>query len=290
MKSPLISILIPAYNAEKYISETITSVLNQTYSKFELIVVDDGSTDNTAKITENFCDNDTRVKLVKQNNAGVSVARNTAFSISKGEYISYLDADDIWEPFNLELWLKKFSEDLELGIVHSDCGSIDENSNKLDYFYNGKEGYIIDELLLGGQLINGTSGSLIKREIIEHEGGYDSELSTCADQEFFFRIAKKNKVGRVSVVTWYYRFHSNNMHSNLELNERDTILAHKKAKKNKLYKSEIFRMQCYSNMYYMLAGLFLSSPKKIKFVKYLLLSILYYPPVLKKIILKSNNK
>lgn len=285
----LISVIIPAYNAEKYIEETIHSVLNQTYSNLEVIVADDGSTDNTANIVHNICNKDSRLKLIKQKNKGVSIARNTGIDASVGDYIALSDADDVWLPIHLELLLQKLLSDNTLGFVHSDYQVIDNNSQKKNEFSRGgKEGYLLNGLLLGHiEWIPGPSGILFKKEVIASVGGFDAALSNVADQEFFFRAASKYKIGRVPEITWYYRIHSSNMHSNIDLLEKDTLLAFKKVDQNKLFRSPSFRRQCYSNMYFMLAGSFwMQGNNKIKSLKYLIKSTAYHPPVLYKIIKK----
>ncbi|MCD7894947.1 MAG: glycosyltransferase [Erysipelotrichaceae bacterium] len=101
--NPLISIITPSFNSEKYITDTIESVLNQSFKNFEMIIVDDCSSDSTCKIVESYMNTDDRIKLYKlENNSGAAVARNTALDISKGRFIAYLDADDIWKKDKLE--------------------------------------------------------------------------------------------------------------------------------------------------------------------------------------------
>lgn len=286
----LVSVVIPAYNTEKYIEETIWAVLTQSVKNIEIIVVDDGSLDNTATLISAICDKDERLVLIKQKNQGVSSARNKGFYHSKGRYISYLDADDVWDKDNLKLWLEKFDSDNEFGAVHSDCQVINSESEKQEVYHNGAEGYLLDKLLLGGKWINGTSGSIYKREVIEKVGGFDPELSTVADQEFFFRVANKYKVGRVAKVTWYYRIHSTNMHYSLSLNEKETLLAYKKATDYKLFKSDLFRRECVSKMYFMLAGsTWVYGNDTLKVVNYLLKSFFTYPPIIKLIVNKVLN-
>ncbi|TAL63231.1 MAG: hypothetical protein EPN85_00600 [Bacteroidetes bacterium] len=169
--------------------------------------------------------------------------------------------------------------DETLSLVHSDCQEIDSNSNQLESVHNGGEGYLLDDLLQGGKWINGTSGSLIKRTIIEEAGGFDIDLSTGADQEFFFRIASKGKIGRVPKVLWYYRIHSNNMHNNIGVYERDTLLTFTRANEHKLYKTPAFRRLCLSKMNYMLAGMFWKA-NRVKSINYLLKSIAWHPPII----------
>lgn len=99
----LVSIITPLYNSETFISDTITSVINQTYSNWELILIDDCSTDNTIKIAENFISKNHRIKLLKnESNQGAAISRNKGIMASKGDYIAFLDADDLWKPIKLE--------------------------------------------------------------------------------------------------------------------------------------------------------------------------------------------
>jgi glycosyltransferase involved in cell wall biosynthesis len=99
---PLVSVIVPAYNAEEFIGETLNSALSQTYSNIEILVVDDGSQDRTSEVVKAFVQKDERVILLQQANAGVAAARNLAIEKSRGEYIAPLDADDIWYPQKLE--------------------------------------------------------------------------------------------------------------------------------------------------------------------------------------------
>ncbi|MCK4248925.1 MAG: glycosyltransferase family 2 protein, partial [Candidatus Omnitrophica bacterium] len=118
-----VSVIIPVYNSEKFIRETIESVLNQTYYDFEIITVDDGSTDKSADIINSF--NDKRISYVYQKNQGISGARNTAISESKGEYIALLDHDDLWLPQKLEKQIPLLENNDKVGLVYSDCYNVD---------------------------------------------------------------------------------------------------------------------------------------------------------------------
>lgn len=102
MKNPAVSLIIPVYNVEKYLEKALKSVENQTFKDFEVIIVDDGSTDNSMEIINEFCERNSNFKLITQKNSGPAVARNTALSISKGAYIAFMDSDDYIEPNFLE--------------------------------------------------------------------------------------------------------------------------------------------------------------------------------------------
>ena len=106
MNSKLVSIITPSYNSEKFISETIKSVLNQTYKNWEMLITDDGSTDNSYEIINKICEKDSRIKLFSIKNAGPAVARNNSIKYAKGKYLAFLDSDDLWMPEFLSTSIK----------------------------------------------------------------------------------------------------------------------------------------------------------------------------------------
>ncbi len=127
----LVSIITPSYNSEKFISETIQSVQNQTHQNWEMILVDDGSQDKTVEIIESFITNDNRIQLHKlQTNSGAGIARNTAIQLAKGDYIAFLDADDFWKPEKLTKQLA-FMKRNNLPFTFSFYDWIDEAGNSL---------------------------------------------------------------------------------------------------------------------------------------------------------------
>ena len=285
MSTPLVSVIIPAYNADKYIERTIRSVLLQDYENIEIIIIDDGSTDNTATVVKKLVNEDKRLHYVHQRNGGVSSARNHGYKLSKGEYLAFLDADDVWLPENIRKKVEHLQNDPVTGLVHSDALLIDENDKPLDEIKKGKSGWILDDLLSwNGTCIPAPSSILVKREVVDTAGGFDTNLSTAADQEFFFRVAAKYKIGRVEEITWQYRMHSQNMHSNIALMECDTLLSYQRATENKLFKSAAFRRKCYSNMYMILSGSWYHDGKnKIKAIKYASKAVWMYPPAIIKL-------
>lgn len=128
----LVSIISPVYNSEKYISETINSVINQTYTNWEMILVDDASTDASLAIIQKFQDSDSRIKLYKlEKNSGAGVARNFAIEKAQGRYIAFLDADDLWKPNKLQTQIS-FLEHHKLPMTFSFYETIDENGNSLN--------------------------------------------------------------------------------------------------------------------------------------------------------------
>ncbi|MBL4650849.1 MAG: glycosyltransferase [Aureispira sp.] len=288
MKYTLVSVIIPAYKAGQYIKETIQGVLDQTHTNFELIIIDDGSPDNQAEVIAPIAASDPRIQYIKQKNGGVSSARNHGYRLSKGSFLAFLDADDIWLANNLELKLAKFSSDTALGLVHSDMAIMDGNSKLTGETKHGKEGYILDDLLSwNGTCIPTPSSILVKREVVKKVGNFDLKLSNAADQEFFFRVAKAYKIGRVPEVTWWYRVHDNQMHSNIPVMEKDALLAYQRAEEHGLFKSKSFRNQCFANMYLIMgASWWGDGQNKLKGLQYIFKAALIYPSTIGKLLKK----
>jgi glycosyltransferase involved in cell wall biosynthesis len=254
MDHPGVSVIIPAYNCKRFIEETIDSVLKQTYVNFELIVVDDGSTDGQRDCIFGYCNSDPRVRYVYQENKGVSAARNTGFNHSSGMYVAFLDSDDVWMANNLSIKLAKFEEG-DFGLVHSDGYLIDENSIGKEGVMTGREGDLLSDMLKwNGTQVPGPSSILVKREVLQAIGLFDTNLSTSADHDFFLRVASRYRIGRVPNPTWKYRLHGANMHKIIPLMEKDVLFVYKKASDNYLFNDFWFERACYATMYMILAA------------------------------------
>lgn len=150
----LVSIITPTYNCSKYIGETIESVLNQTYKNFEMIIVDDASTDNTEEVVNSY--HDKRIKYVKlKTNSGPAVARNTAMELAKGKYMAFLDSDDIWVSDKIEKQIK-FIKKNKYKIICSNYEQIDEKGNKLNKTISCKKKVNYNGILLSCPVGNST--------------------------------------------------------------------------------------------------------------------------------------
>ena len=114
-----LSIIIPVFNVEEYLPKCIESVVNQTYDNLEILLINDGSTDNSGVICDNFAHKDERVKVVHKENGGLSAARNLGLSLATGHYIAFLDSDDYWNPLFLEKMIEKMESDPSYGLVYS---------------------------------------------------------------------------------------------------------------------------------------------------------------------------
>ncbi len=130
MENDLVSIVTPMYNGERFVVQTIDSVLEQTYPHWEMLVVDDGSKDNSPALVEKYAQRDPRIKLIRQPNGGSASARNNALRHAQGRYICFLDADDLWEPFFLEKQLQ-FLQEKDAGIVYASYRRINERGEEI---------------------------------------------------------------------------------------------------------------------------------------------------------------
>lgn len=217
---PLISVIIPAYNAAAFIETTLNSVINQTYTNIEVIVVDDGSQDETSKIVQSIVQKDDRVSLLHQPNSGVAAARNLAIKYAQGEFIAPIDADDIWYPQNLEKQVQCFHEsDSTVGLVYAWSIVIDEDDTPIgDFHVSEYEGEVYIALLYSNFLGNASS-TLIRRSSLEKVGGYNCELKAngcqgCEDWDIYLRIAEHYQVRVVPEFLIGYRQTTGSMSHN----------------------------------------------------------------------------
>ncbi|NJL21211.1 MAG: glycosyltransferase family 2 protein [Leptolyngbyaceae cyanobacterium SM1_3_5] len=209
--TPLVSVIIPAYNAAAFIDRTLRSVLAQTYRNLEVLVVDDGSTDRTSEIVTAFARQDDRVRLLRQTNAGVAAARNLAIAHAKGEFIAPIDADDIWYPHNLEKQVECMVRGGSwVGLVYSWSVDIDEFDVPLGGFRAAKiEGNVYATLICHNFLGN-ASATMMRRSCLEQVGGYDAALRSqnaqgCEDWDLYLRIAEKHEFRVVPAFLIGYR-------------------------------------------------------------------------------------
>lgn len=208
MAAPLISVLIPAYNSARWITDTLQSVLAQTHRPIEIIVADDGSTDDTVTTAIRFAGKG--VKVLRLEHGGASAARNAAFNASRGEYIQFLDADDLISPNKLECQLVRLME--KPGAVAT-CSwgrfNLDPREIRLDPSSNWKDCLPVEWLVEGWQKGGGMlfpAMWLVPRTLVERAGPWREDLSLNDDGEFFTRVALASRqVLFCSEATAFYR-------------------------------------------------------------------------------------
>lgn len=206
MSKSIVSVVIPCYNGERYLGETIESVLSQTYQNFEIIVVDDGSTDNTKGVATSYPE----VRYIYQDNQGVSTARNRGMTESHGNYLIFLDSDDRLLPNRLELGVNYLD-------THSDCGYVFGWARTI-----GPDGLPLaqqpeDSLevanyksLLEGKALISSGGLMFRRTVLETVGGYNPTLWPSEDYDLYLRVARNFPIHCDNQIIFEYRRHPQN--------------------------------------------------------------------------------
>jgi glycosyltransferase involved in cell wall biosynthesis len=286
--SGLVSIIIPVYNAEKYIAETIKSVLAQTYTNWELIIINDGSTDNSERVIKQFLV-DERIKYYPQKNTGVSVARNNGMAKSKGDFIAFLDADDGMENRNIEKKLNVFDNNKDIDWVFSDMYNADENLNVIGIAPTGTDIDILNSILLWEkEVVPGPcSNVIIRRKCFVQGVCFDANLSTAADQDLCIQLASKYKGRRIAEPLFIYRILPGSMSRSIAKMQKDHIYVYKKAAINKMFYSWFFERKCFSYLYMNLGGSWwVNGNNKLKAIYFGILAGINYPPSIFKMIRK----
>jgi glycosyltransferase involved in cell wall biosynthesis len=212
---PKVSVVIPTYNRENFLHETIESVLAQTYQDFEVIVVDDGSTDNTRELISAF-----PVRYFYQENQGVAAALNKGAELSRGEYIAFLGSDDVWLRYILEKEVEVLDKYPEVGLVYGQFNMMDESGTtykvKGSTFMNSS-GIVnrqdqIRELLFLCRIF--PSVALMRRSCFDEVGGFNAGLRMNEDRHLFMRMAKRCRMAYIAEPLVNYRVHPNQLHRN----------------------------------------------------------------------------
>ena len=205
---PLVSVIMSAYNAEKYISQTIKSVLNQTFIDFEFLIFNDGSKDKTEEIIGSYGDH--RIKSVNQSNIGLTKTLNKALALSQGEYIARMDADDICEPARLQKQVDFLKNHPEIGICGTWVKMIDADGTFIKNYDLPTENKDIRKmLLLHNPLIH--PSVMFRRKIYSDIGGYDESFRFAQDYEYWTRILAKYQAANLPEYLLNYRVFDQNI-------------------------------------------------------------------------------
>ncbi|MGG6293246.1 glycosyltransferase [Leptolyngbya sp. AN02str] len=213
---PKVSVIIPAYNSMKYLPETVASVQAQTFRDYEVLIVDDGSSDSIYQWYGTL--NDPRIQLIKQMNQGASTARNTGIAKSTGEYLAFLDADDLWLPTKLENQVHLFERSPECGLVHTWLSLIDANGRRTGRtFQPTTEGHAWAQLVERNTI--GCCSVMVRRECFDAAGVFDTSLRSAEDWDMWLRIAAQYPIGLVPKPLALYRLLPSSKSKNCQLVE-----------------------------------------------------------------------
>lgn len=232
-----VSVIIPLYNADKYIERTLKSVLNQTYQNLEVIIVDDESPDNSVQVCQKFTD--PRIRIVHQKNRGLAGSRNTGIRHASGEYLAFMDADDIWLPEKLEKHIAHLESNSEVGVSFSRSAFIDENDKPLGIYQITKLKDITPLDILCRSPIGNGSAAVFKKAVFEdikfqdnlygyvEDYYFDDTFKLSEDIECWVRIAITTnwKFAGLAQPLTLYRVHSQGLSTNLKvmLNTREDL-------------------------------------------------------------------
>lgn len=211
-----VSIIIPNYNYAHFLSETVASVLSQTFSNFECIIVDDGSTDNSKNVITSLIQKDQRIKSVFKLNGGLSSARNAGIKASTGDYIAFLDADDIWDENKLKDQIQEILSDTKINFVFS---------NYVGFYPDGRTDYFKHEFgdtspfdfIKQNPIAGSASSVLLSKELVNKVGFFDETLRSTEDHDYWFRcIVAGAKIKFCDKYQVKIRLHNNSMSTNVK--------------------------------------------------------------------------
>ncbi|MBX2865984.1 MAG: glycosyltransferase family 2 protein [Leptolyngbyaceae cyanobacterium MAG.088] len=228
----LVSIVIPAYNAATYLPEVIQSVIDQSYKNWELLVINDGSKDNTAEVTNHYCQKDSRIRLISKENGGVSVARNLGAKLAKGELIAFLDSDDLWSKDKLLTHTEYMEANPQVGVSFSRVELIESDGKSTDKLTdNIVETVQPHELFYTNPTVT-TSNLVIRKSVFEELNGFDESMQYNEDIDLLFRLAIQNvwRIEGIDKVLVQYRLHSSGLSSTLKKMEEGWVILMKKAR------------------------------------------------------------
>jgi glycosyltransferase involved in cell wall biosynthesis len=208
---PLVSIIIPTYNRERLVQDTIDNVFGQTFTDWELIIIDDGSTDNTqAVLNKRYGDT---IRYVYQENQGESAARNHGLGLASGKYLAFLDSDDLWSPIKLECQVAVLEAEHQVGLVYTRAYFINYEGLILRRLPDGHNQHTDTvtwaDLVLDNVVAGGGSSATVRRECIERVGSFDERIRFGEEWDLWIRIARHFQVRQIAEPLCFYRLNPN---------------------------------------------------------------------------------
>lgn len=213
---PLVSVVVPVFNDQDTITKTLESIFSQDYKNIEVILINDGSTDNTATILEQYKN---ILKIITQTNSGSAVARNQGIKNAVGKYIAFIDADDLWVPWKISTQVRYLENHPDIGMVFNSWIELHDESDELpitppqlqqlDVIEEENSGWIYTRLLM--ECIVHTSSVVILKSICDQAGYFDRKLRRGQDYDYWLRVSQLTKINKLKSVLSAYRIHSNSI-------------------------------------------------------------------------------
>ena len=284
METPLISVIIPAYNAAKTIERTLQSALAQSYPNFELLVIDDGSEDATLEVVSRF--HDPRLQVFACEHQGLAASRNRGLARACGDYCALLDADDLWTVDKLASQLKAMQQHPEAALAYSWTNYIDAQDQVIRRgTYIAAQGNVYGQLLEVNFLENG-SNPLIRRSLLDEVGGFDCELVNAADWDMWLKLAARYPFVCVAQPQILYRVSVNSVSANLQGMETCCVQILRRNFDNAPTAIQPLRSRCFSNfyLYLTLRALETSQSRRssLQAMQYLIKAIRHDPSILQR--------
>lgn len=276
MSAPLVSAIIPAYNAEAFIAQAVESVLGQTHPAVECIVVDDGSSDRTAQVAGGYRNH---IQVVRQANSGVSAARNRGASTARADVLAFLDADDLWRSDRVERMLEVLDGPRRCDAVLCATQLVDRHLRPSGVLRPDFPMELRPILLCEARLVSSASNLLIRRRCFTAVGGFDTRLSTAADWALLLRIVDRYRLGYVDEPLTFYRRHDANMSRSIATMEHDMLLFYDETFAANPERADLrrIRRRAYANLRRVLAGSYFGQGDLRGFARNAVLSVVSHP-------------
>ena len=250
-----VSVIVPVYNGEAFLAETIGSVQAQTLPDWELLIVNDGSTDGSAAIAQRFAAEDARIQVFTKPNGGVAAARNFGLERVRGTFVAFLDADDLYEPTNLAQKVAYLAANPATQWVTAAEMPFDSDTGQQHPPISGGEGAVLDALLtFGGNVVHSPTAVMARADFLRGAGGFDEQLSTSADWELWVRLAARSPLGCLAEPLTRYRLHPGQMHRNIARMERDMCYGFRKSKEAGIFQNSGHYRRCLAKLALVLSG------------------------------------
>ena len=276
---PTFSVVIPAYNAERTLRAALASVLAQTEQDFEIIIVDDGSTDNTLEIANSAADQDPRIKVISGANKGAAGARNAGIAAAAGNLVAFLDADDVWLPRKLEKQLEAFGSGQGVRSVRCGACLVDDDLKVMSRRPCHESDDVLMEILLFRNTSPWMSTLVVERTAFAEIGMFDTTLAMIEDWEFAIRLARLGPMKSVEEPLAYYRQHPGNRSKDWQAHIRSGFQVLDKLFLDSSLPSHVRkeRSKIYSKFYLMLSGAALAGSARTEAVKWGIKAVFTHP-------------
>lgn len=276
---PNVSVVVPAYRAASTIAAAIESVQAQTFSRHELIVVDDGSDDDTAAVAASYGSD---VHVIRQQNSGVSRARNAGLARARGQYVAFLDADDAWHPAKLERQVECLTVLPHVGLCFTGLTRIDGNGRVVGNTPAIRRTDYVADSLLYSVVVNSPSSSVLSRTaLVRSVGGFDPRFSQCADWDFSIRLGLRAAIEPIDEPLVSYRVAAGSMSSDIALLEFDTFRVLDTfygMRESSKYSS--LRRRAYANQWRIISGSYLQAGRLRDAVRCIAHAVRWHPSAL----------